>query len=61
MSPTMACVVDHEPTAAQPLDRAEDDQLRHVLAHAAEHGANEEHHDRDCITPLRPYRSPSLP
>jgi hypothetical protein len=38
---------DHEqPTAAEPLDRPEDDQLEHVLADPAQRRADEEDHDR---------------
>lgn len=36
---------DHEPAAAQALDGAEGDELRHVLRDAAEGGADEEDDD----------------
>ena len=37
---------DDQSAAADPLDRAKDDQLHHVLCDAAERGAHEKHGDR---------------
>ena len=37
---------DHQPTTAESLNGAEDDELRHALAHPAERRAGEEQHDR---------------
>src|SRR5690606_15178834 len=47
------CEADrHETTAADTLDGAEDDQLRHVLRETAERGADEEDDDRELVDAL---------
>ena len=52
---------DQEAAAAQALQRAEDDELRHVLGGAREHGAEQEDHDGQQEDPLAPVEVAQLP
>jgi hypothetical protein len=60
MSPTTAIVTTNSPPA-QPLDRAEHDQLGHVLADAAERRADEEDHNRRLQHDLPSVQVAELP
>ena len=51
---------DHQPAAAQPLDRAERDQLGHPLREPAQRGADQEEHERALQHDLAPVEVAEL-
>ncbi len=51
---------DHQAAAAEPLDRPEGDELRHALREPAEHGPDEEDHERSLQHDLAPVEVAEL-